>query len=163
MTPRSRPNLRRGKLAETTPRNCRYCDVPLVVRPRTGSKLPRNRHCGLGLCSHCYTRRERLKWAEKDPPRKPATRWRALDILAEWEHLRATEKLTSRDVARRLGITYEHMDRSLCRARIYRKRDAHIAQAQREREALEAAVYWAEVDAHRINDDMIAYALRKAG
>lgn len=146
-----------GKLAPYTPTNCVCCDVPMRTKlaPRDGAL----EHAANGLCSRCHSRqRYHRHYAPVPHPGRDrvSTRWRSLTLLAEYEHLKSCHpQMTKRQIADRLGLKLTTLDRAICRGRAKRRE-------QEAADRLAAQIVEAEVEAHRINDDMIAYATRKA-
>jgi hypothetical protein len=156
----------RDKLAPSTSPQCGDCAILLVPR-RAKSRLGVTRqHYGHGLCMIC-ARFRRDTGQGMTGPRLPAprstTRWKSRALLEEYELLHG-EGLGRREIADRLGVTVPTLGRALCRARRARERDQQSAVRIVNRSAAYLVeLVTAENEAHRINDDMIAYALRKAG
>lgn len=88
--------------------------------PRLQRDSPPNAHNGRGLCRRCYNG----KAAALDAP----PRWRALDLLAEYEFWLGQGMTTKRQVAERLGVTFKTLDRAISRGRAYRRRAAEVEQ-----------------------------------
>lgn len=143
-----------GQVAPRTPKNCLDCHVPLVPAAVRAVPEGHGKHRGHGYCSPCFYRRKAAGdvWDGPAPERTPSTgtQWRAADLVAEWEFLRVHAGLNRDQAAERLGVKPSTLTTAACRARKYAERDKERAER--------AAV---ETEAHRINDDMIAYAARK--
>lgn len=143
-----------GQLMSRTPPNCRDCEVPMVPDSVRDKPEGHSGHRGHGYCSRCYWRRKAAGyvWDGPVPERTLPTgnQWRAADLVAEWEFLRVNCGLNRDQAAERLGVKPSTLTTAACRAKQYAKRDKERA----ERAA-------AEAEAHRINDDMNAYAARK--
>lgn len=146
-----------GKLAPGTPHNCRDCNIILVSRRIKSRSGVTRQHNGRGLCMIC-ARARRNAGQSTEGPRLPAprstTRWKCRALLAEYELLRR-KGCSKREVAALVGMNLASLNRALCRARRALERDARLA-------AYLVELLAAEIEAHRINDDMNAYALRKA-
>jgi hypothetical protein len=154
MTTRTAPFLAiPGQLAPTTPPNCVCCGIRL--RSKLGHRDDNTReHSGQGRCTRCYGRL-RYRRQHGTPETAPTTRWKSTTALAEYEHFRDTTTMTKQQIAERLGLKLTTLDRA-----IYRGRKMRAREEQREQEAAE--LLEAETEAHHINDDLNAYALRKA-
>lgn len=140
-----------GELAPGTPKQCLDCDVPMVSMRAPVKPEGHNEHRGRGYCSRCYFRRKHLnRW---DGPAPGPRYWKASELAAEYELLRL-DGCTRDQAAERLGVKSSSIYTAVSRARKYAERDAARDQLRAERAA-------AEIEAHRINDDMIAYAVRK--
>lgn len=137
-----------GEVAPGTPKNCRDCEIALVSRASMVSETHAH-HRGRGYCSTCYFRRNRAGVWDGPPPRQ--TQWRAVDLVAEYEFLRDNYGFDRKQAAAKLGVQRGSLDTAIFRVRRYAERDK-----------LRAEIAAAEAEAHRINDDMIAYAIRKA-
>lgn len=143
---------RAGQLMAKTPRHCLDCNINLCPL-RTLKRDIREGfaiHKGHGYCSACYYRRERagVTWDAPKPDIK--IQWRAADLVAEWDFLRAQCGLNREQAAERLGVKPSTLTTAAHRARKYAERDKARAEYRA-----------AELEAHRINDDMNAYAARK--
>jgi DNA-binding XRE family transcriptional regulator len=143
-----------GQLMPGTPKHCRDCGKPMV--PESVREHPDGhvRHQGRGYCGTCYGWRQRAGhvWDGPRPERTLSTskQWRAADLVAEWDFLRIHCGLNREQAAERLGVKPSTLTTAAHRARKYAERDK-----------LRAEISAAETEAHRINDDMIAYAARK--
>lgn len=144
---------RAGQLMAQTPRRCRDCDVNLCPLRTLKRDIPEGFavHKGHGYCSACYYRRERAGVTWDAPRPQIKIQWRAADLVAEWDFLRVQCGLNREQAAERLGVKPSTLTTAVCRARKYAERDKARAELQA-----------AEREAHRINDDMNAYAARKA-
>lgn len=149
-----RGESRAGCLAPTTPRCCRDCGVRLVTQRAdvtAGDEETEEtaRHRGHGYCGSCYSTRRYngRRWDGPAPARKYA--WKAADLVAEWAILR-NRGLSRSEAAKALGVKPSTLTTAAHRARKYAERDK-----------LRAEIAAAEAEAHSINDDMIAYAIRK--
>lgn len=140
-----------GEVAPDTPKNCRDCDILLVSRASMTDE-DHAHHRGRGFCSVCYFRR-RSTGIWDGPPPKPR-QWRAADLVAEYEFLHREYGYNRRQAAEALGLKRGTIDTAVLRVRKYAERD-------RQRAELASEIAAAETEAHRINDDMIAYAIRK--
>lgn len=140
----------KGRLAPGTPPNCLHCGVEMIPRPP--GQHPANAHAGHGGCRRCLNKtrcRRKLPheshggcagiaaeaWAEREVETGTRNhRWRALDLLEEFEFLRDQGYTTKQQVADRLGIKYKTLDRALTRARAYRRRHAGAGSVDNEGE-----------------------------
>lgn len=143
-----------GQLMPGTPTRCRDCHKPMVPIATRNRPEGYAGHQGRGYCGHCYDWRRRAGhvWDGPRPERtlSNSSQWRAADLVAEWEFLRVHCGLNRDQAAERLGVKPSTLTTAKCRAKQYAKRD---------KERAEYAA--AETEAHRINNDMIAYAARK--
>lgn len=143
-----------GQVMPRTPKRCRDCDkpmVPIAVRDRPEGYVG---HQGRGYCGSCYGWRQRAGnvWDGPRPERTltNGSQWRAAELVAEWDFLRVHCGLNREQAAERLGVKPSTLTTAAHRARKYAERDAKRAE-----------IAAAEAEAHRVNDDMIAYAARK--
>lgn len=143
------PPCLKGQLNKNTPDKCRDCDLPLV--PIATWPVPDGHalHGAHGYCCLHYRRRFAAgkRW---DGPAPEPKQWRAADLVAEWEFLRAHRGYDRETAAKALGVKPSTLTTAAWRLRKYAERDK-----------LRAEIAAAEAEAHRINDDMIAYAARK--
>lgn len=143
-----------GQVAPGTPKNCRDCEIQLVpYRYGESAQEGSSVHRGHGFCSVCYFRRRSSGYGWDGPPPRPKT-WKATELAAEYEFLRREHGLKRSQAATVLGVRPSALDSAVYRAKCYAERA--------ERDRLRAEIALAEAEAHRINDDMIAYAIRKA-
>lgn len=114
---------RKGVLARRTPRHCRDCEVLMV--PRAKGYAPPHCHNGNGLCQRCYGRRR------GDLIRRPGTprRWRAVELLAEYEFWLRQGMTGKRRIAERIGVSFAALDRAIYRGRAYRRHVAEVGSA----------------------------------
>jgi len=150
---------RAGQLMAKTPKQCLDCDAPMVPWRVLNEDLPEDhkRHAAHGYCSVCYYHRKATGSDWDGPPPTVKPQWRAADLVAEWEFLRVNRGCTRAEAAEILGVKPSTLGTAAHRARQYAERDRLNA----ERDKLRAEINAAEAEAHRINDDMIAYAIRK--
>jgi hypothetical protein len=143
-----------GQLMPGTPKRCRDCDKPMTAVGNRNRPEGYVRHQGRGFCGYCYGWRQRAGrvWDGPRPERTlPAgTQWRAADLVAEWDFLRIHCGLNRQQAAERLGVKPSTLATA-----------AHRAKKYAERDKLRNEIRAAELEAHRINDDMNAYAARK--
>jgi hypothetical protein len=140
-----------GQVAPGTPSHCRDCEIELVSMRAPVKPEGCGYHRGRGYCSPCYYRRSYLGQWDGPPP--PPRTWKAAELAHEYALLKL-EGLTRDQAAERLGVKSSSLYTALYRVRKYAERDRARAQ-------LAAEIAVAEHEAHRINDDMIAYAIRK--
>lgn len=139
-----------GLLAPFTPPECLCCGIRM--RSPLGRRDDDTReHAGRGLCTRCYSRRRYHSHCVA-----PRAYWKSRTALEEYEHFKDLyPTMTKQQIADRLGMKLKTLDRAISRGR--KQRREHEAAEQ-----LATEVATAELEAHRVNDDMHAYALRKA-
>lgn len=148
----------------TALRECRDCGVPMISGfQKKVRDLPEGHayHGAHGYCTSCHGRRRYAGCGWDGPPPKIKAHWKAADLAAEWERLRVGRGCNRVEAAAILGVSPSTLTTAAWRARKYAERDAEIAAAEAEREARRAEIAAAEDEAHRINDDMIIYMIRK--
>lgn len=134
------------------PPECSDCDIPLAAGNIKARDVPEGhaKHGSHGFCERCLYRRKRNGFSLDGPPPSAPMRWKAVELVAEWELLRDERGLDRDQAAKILGVKPSTIGTAITRARQYA-----------ERNAARAELAAAETEAHRINDDMIAYAVRK--
>lgn len=88
---------------------CVDCGRKITPQKRAHEGHPR--HAGRGLCTACHAR-HKAHGTLIDFERKS---WSREELLNEWVLLR-DEGIRMRDAAPRIGVSYDALDRALCRA-----------------------------------------------
>lgn len=136
----------RARANRSRPAECTDCAVPMVTNQTRAADVPEGyaKHGARGFCERCYYRRRRDGDNWDGPAPASPLRWKAADLVAEWELLRDTRGCDREQAAKILGVRPSTIGTCIMRARRYAERDR-----------LRAEIAAAETEAHHINDSMI--------